>query len=337
MTAADASMTSKPDRQGKASPRVAVVGAGYWGKNLVRNFAGLGALAAVVDADEKQAQSLAAQFNCAVASADAVLADPAIDAVAIAAPAALHFRLASAALEAGKHVYVEKPLALTVADGQALVALADRHRCVLMVGHLLRYHAAFLKLQELVREGRLGALRYLRSSRMNFGKLRREEDVLWSFAPHDISMVLALVGEEPKTVAAGAVYALGNDNADVCTVDLGFAGALRAQVAASWINPTKEQKLVVVGSEAMVVFDDLAPWERKLTLYPHKVVWNGDVPAAKPAEGEPVPLTQSEPLRAECQHFIDCVASGETPRTDGREGLAVLSVLARASDAMRAS
>jgi predicted dehydrogenase len=337
MATAEASMTSKPDRQDTASPRVAVIGAGYWGKNLVRNFAELGALAAVVDADAAQAQSLAVQYGCAVAAGEAVLADPAIAAVAIAAPAALHFTLASAALEAGKHVYVEKPLALTVADGQALIVLAERHRRVLMVGHLLRYHAAFLALHELVREGRLGVLRYLRSSRMNFGKLRREEDVLWSFAPHDISMVLALVGEEPKTVASSAVYCLGNGNADVCTVDLGFSGALRAQVAASWINPTKEQKLVVVGSEAMAVFDDLAPWERKIMLYPHKVTWNGDTPVAKPAEGAPVPLTQSEPLRAECQHFIDCIASGETPRTDGSEGLAVLSVLARASDVMRAS
>lgn len=315
-------------------PRIAVIGAGYWGKNLVRNFASLNALAAIVDTDAATVAKLAAE-HCAVArSFDQVLADESIAGVAVAAPAALHYSLANAALERGKHVFVEKPLALDIAEAEALVALAERNDRRLMVGHLLQYHPAFLKLKGLVREGRLGRLRYLYSNRLNLGKIRAEEDILWSFAPHDISMILALVGREPDSVEAVGGYYLHDRIADVTTTHLSFPGGERAHVFVSWLHPFKEQKLVVVGTDAMAVFDDGEPWERKLVLFSHRVGWKDGLPVPQKSDPSPVPLDASEPLRDECQHFLDCIASGETPRTDGREGLRVLSVLSRATAAL---
>jgi predicted dehydrogenase/acetyltransferase-like isoleucine patch superfamily enzyme len=263
------------------------------------------------------------------------LADEEIDAVAIAAPAALHYRLAKEALKAGKHVFVEKPLSLEPAEARELCELAERLDRRLMVGHLLQYHSAFLKLKELVREGRLGRLHYLYSNRLNLGKIRREEDILWSFAPHDLSMILSLVGSEPTGVAAVGGYYLHDAIADVTTTTLSFPGGERAHVFVSWLHPFKEQKLVIVGSDAMAVFDDGEPWERKLLLYPHKVAWKDNLPVPAKAEALPVEVAHDEPLKQELGHFLDCVLTGATPRTDGREGLRVLSVLQRASQALR--
>ncbi|MDJ1160257.1 Gfo/Idh/MocA family oxidoreductase [Chelatococcus sp. SYSU_G07232] len=317
--------------------RVAVVGCGYWGKNLVRNFAELGALEALVDAHAPTVEALLAKHGGRALTFEAALADPKIDAVAIAAPAALHYTLAKRALEAGKHVFVEKPLSLEVAEAKALCALAERLDRRLMVGHLLQYHPVFLELKKLVRDGRLGRLQYVYSNRLNLGKIRREEDILWSFAPHDLSMILSLVGSEPETVEAVGGYYLHQSIADVTTTHLAFPGGERAHVFVSWLHPFKEQKLVVVGSDAMAVFDDGEAWERKLLLYPHKVEWRDNMPVPSKADAVPVTVAQDEPLKQECLHFLDCVRTGATPRTDGREGLRVLSVLARASEALRKS
>ena len=254
-------------------PRVAVIGAGYWGKNIVRNFAALNALVAVVDENQSTAQALCAQHGGSVAAFDDVLTDASIAAVAVATPAMLHYKLAKAALEAGKHVFVEKPLALTLHEAEELVSVAERLDRRLMVGHLLQYHPAFLKLKELVREGRLGRLQYLYSNRLNLGKIRREEDILWSFAPHDLSMILSLVGHEPDSVESVGSYYLHQHIADVTTTHLSFPGGERAHVFVSWLHPFKEQKLVVVGSDAMAVFDDGEPWESKLLLFPHRINW----------------------------------------------------------------
>ena len=315
--------------------RVAVVGCGYWGKNLVRNFAELGVLEALVDAHQPTVEGLIAKHGGRALSFEEVLVDKAIHAVAIAAPAALHYSLAKRALEAGKHVFVEKPLSLEVAEAKELCALAERLDRRLMVGHLLQYHPVFLELKSLVREGKLGRLQYVYSNRLNLGKIRREEDILWSFAPHDLSMILSLVGGEPDKVEAVGGYYLHDAIADVTTTHLSFPGGERAHVFVSWLHPFKEQKLVVVGSEAMAVFDDGEVWERKLLLYPHKVEWKDNIPIPVKADALPVTVPQEEPLRQECQHFIDCVRSGATPRTDGREGLRVLSVLARAAESLR--
>ena len=315
--------------------RVAVVGAGYWGKNLVRNFAELGALASICDPDRGAAAALAERHHVPLVSFDEALRSTELDAVAIAAPAALHAQLARTALEAGKHVFVEKPLALDVAEAVQLVALAERRDRRLMVGHLLQYHPAFVKLRQLVGEGALGRLQYIYSNRLNLGKLRREEDILWSFAPHDISMLLSLVGNEPSLVTAEGAYHLHRQIADVTTTHLSFPGGEQAHIFVSWLHPFKEQKLVVIGDRAMAVFDDGEPWVRKLLLYPHRIEWRELLPVAQRAEAEPIAVEEDEPLRRECQHFLDCVASGARPLTDGREGIRVLRVLTAASAALK--
>jgi len=304
-----------------------VLGCGQWGRNLVRTFAERGALAAVVDPDITVAEALAHQHGVDHRDLDDVLADPAIHAVVIAAPARQHAELALRVIAAGKHVYVEKPLALDVADAEAVVAAADEAGVVLMVGHLLQYHPAFLTLQRLVDEGSLGRLRYLYSNRLNLGRFRREENILWSFAPHDLSMLLALAGEEPDEVSAVGSTFLSSGVPDVTTTHLSFPGGPRAHVFVSWLHPFKEQRLVVVGSEAMAVFDDLQPWESKLTVFEHGVEWDGLTPVPVRADGNPIPLDVAEPLGLECEHFLECVRTGATPRTDGREGLRVLRVL----------
>jgi UDP-2-acetamido-3-amino-2,3-dideoxy-glucuronate N-acetyltransferase len=320
-----------------ASPRLAVIGCGYWGKNLVRNFAALGALEALVDSDKATVEALRQQFGGRHLSFDEALADPGVEAVAIAAPAALHHRLAREALLQGKHVFVEKPLALDIREAEELCELAERLDRRLMVGHLLQYHPAFLELRRLVREGRLGRLQYVASNRLSLGKIRREEDILWSFAPHDISMILSLVGAAPSRVSAVGAYVLHQSIADVTTTHLAFPGGEQAHVFVSWLHPFKEQKLVVVGSQGMAVFDDAEPWPRKLLIYQHQVQWKNNLPVPEKADASAIPLVPDEPLAQECRHFLECVHTGARPRTDGREGLGVLQVLSQAAQSLRAS
>lgn len=321
-----------------ASPRVAVIGCGYWGKNLVRDFAGHGALEAIVEANAATRDALVEQFKTRALTVDEAFADSKIDGVVIAAPAELHFDLAKRALNAGKHVYVEKPLALSVKDGAELVALAAKAKLRLMVGHLLQYHPAFIALKAFVASGKIGRLTYVYSNRLSYGILRREEDVLWSFAPHDLSMILSLVGEEPHEVSAFAAPTLHPTIGDFCQVQMNFPNGVKGHVFCSWLHPFKEQRLVVAGERGMVVFEDSAknPAD-KLKHYAHIVEWTNGAPrAVKGAEenGIPLPFGDGNPLKDECKHFLDAIASGAMPRTDGAEGLRVLSVLERASAAI---
>jgi len=310
-----------------AKPGIAVVGVGYWGKNLVRNFAELGALDALCDADPSVETTYRPKYPHLKFYRDfqQVLADPAIKAVALATPAVTHYELAKAALNAGKDVLVEKPLAVDVKHGEDLVRIAEKNSRVLMVGHILRYHPAILKLSELIRQGALGRINYLYSNRLNIGKIRTEENILWSFAPHDISVMLALLGESPTRVSCNGGAYLNHDVVDVTLSHFDFPSGVQAHIFVSWLHPVKEQKLVVVGSDKMAVFDDTA--EHKLVLYPHKVEWKNRIPTAIKADAEVVTLDSSEPLRAECQHFLDCIESRQTPVSDGAEGLRVLRVL----------
>jgi UDP-2-acetamido-3-amino-2,3-dideoxy-glucuronate N-acetyltransferase len=311
----------------KSSVSVAVVGVGYWGKNLVRNFHDLGALAALCDAHPSAEETCRREYEsvrfCSVFNS--VLSDPSIDAIALATPAVTHYEMAKAALQARKDVFVEKPLAIDVRHGERLVELAAANGRILMVGHILRYHPAILKLQELIQSGALGKISYLYSNRLNIGKIRTEENILWSFAPHDISVMLSLLNEMPNRVSCQGGAFLNNDVVDVTLSHFDFPSGVQAHIFVSWLHPVKEQKLVVVGSERMAVFDDTA--EQKLVLYPHKVEWKNRIPTAVKAMGEAVALDSGEPLRAECQHFLECVASRTTPVTDGAEGLRVLRVL----------
>ncbi len=318
-----------------ALPRVGVVGCGHWGRNLVRNFAELKALAAICDTNPSQAEAMARQFGVAARSWNEMLDDPSISSVVVAAPAAAHGTLARQALTAGKHVLVEKPLALDLAEANELCAIAGERGRILMVGHLLQYHPAFIKLKEMVTAGLLGRLNYIYSNRLNLGRFRREEDILWSFAPHDISMILALIGQDPVKVIAVGSYHLHPTIADITTTHLAFPGGEQAHVFVSWLHPFKEQKIVVIGDRAMAVFDDGEPWERKLVLYRHTVEWRDAAPTPIKAEGEPIPLEAGEPLNSECRHFLECVSNGWQPRTDGREGARVLSVLQQASRSLK--
>jgi UDP-2-acetamido-3-amino-2,3-dideoxy-glucuronate N-acetyltransferase len=318
-------MESSIPRKSKVS--VAVVGVGYWGKNLVRNFYELGALAALCDEQESVEANYRRQYAEVRFCRDysAVLADPSITAVALATPAVTHYEMAKAALEAGKDVLVEKPLAIDVKHGEELVRLAEAKSRILMVGHILCYHPAILKLQQLIHDGALGKINYLYSNRLNIGKIRTEENILWSFAPHDISVILSLLNEMPARVSCQGGAFLNHDVCDVTLSHFDFPSGVQAHIFVSWLHPVKEQRLVVVGSEKMAVFDDTA--EDKLVLYPHKVEWLNRVPTAVKAKGEVVDLEDREPLRAECQHFLDCVESRTSPVSNGAEGLRVLRVL----------
>jgi UDP-2-acetamido-3-amino-2,3-dideoxy-glucuronate N-acetyltransferase len=314
-------------KDGVSSPRIAVAGCGYSGVNLVRNYSGLGALAAVIDPRPGIAAEFSAKYQVVAQDWTQALDNPAIDGVVIAAPAEQHGRMVMEALKAGKHVFVEKPLALRYSEGTQLVQEAEKRSLVLMVGHLLQYHPAFIKMRALVREGALGRLRYVYSNRLNFGKVRSEENIFWSFAPHDISMILALCGGAPTSVHTEGSFNLHPSIADTAMMHLRFANGVDAHVYVSWLHPFKEQKLVVIGDKAMAVFDDGLPWQQKLTLFPHTIDWIDGQPEPRKATGQPIALAESEPLRDECQHFLESVAAGTKVRTDGREGLDVLAVL----------
>jgi predicted dehydrogenase/acetyltransferase-like isoleucine patch superfamily enzyme len=325
-------MTELPKMTG-AMPRLAVAGCGYWGRNLVRNFHSLGSLVAVCDLDPGNAGQQADRYGVVALSFDEILAASDIDAVVLATPAVTHASLALRAIGTGKHVFVEKPLALDVSSAAKVLQAAAERDVIVMVGHLLRYHPAFMTLHDLVARGELGRLQYIYSNRLNLGKIRREEDVFWSFAPHDISMMLALAGESPERVSAIGQCYLHNRIADVTTTHLQFGNGVHGHIFVSWLHPNKEQRLIVVGDAGMAVFDDTQDWDRKLTLYPHRVFWRDGLPAPSRAEPVPVTVPASEPLRLECEHFLECLADRRQPRTDAREGLGVLEVL----DAARSS
>lgn len=307
---------------------LAVIGCGYWGKNLVRNLFELGALNTICDTDTAILNSLKDKFPGVYATTDffEVIRSTKIKAIAISAPAAKHFELARQAIISGKDIFIEKPLALHSKEGQELTNLAKSENKILMVGHILQYHPATAKLKELIAKGEIGKIQYIYSNRLNIGKLRVEENILWSFAPHDISLILMLIGEEPKKVEAFGGDYLNRGIYDTTLTMLEFKNGIKAHIFVSWIHPYKEQKLIVVGSKAMAVFDDLT--KEKLFVYPHKIEWvDGKIPLAQKAEYYKVEVENKEPLKEELIHFIDCVKNRKQPRTDGEEGLKVLKIL----------
>lgn len=312
------------------APKVALLGFGYWGKNLARNFHELGALAMICDPDPVRLEEARARYPDVTVSlrSEEALKRHDIAAVVVATPASTHYELALQALDADKDVFVEKPLALTVEEGERLVEEAEARGRVLMVGHVLEYHPAVEALKKLIQEGALGRLRYLYSNRLNWGRIRTEENALWSFAPHDIALMLRIMGQLPEEVACHGEAYLNRDVADVTLTTLRFANGVRGHIFVSWLHPFKEQRFVVVGDKQMAVFDDTQPWECKLVLYPHQVEWvGGQIPVARKAEGRPVPFTPEEPLRRECAHFLECVRLRRRPLTDGKSAVQVLRVL----------
>lgn len=317
-------------------PKVAVVGAGYWGKNLVRAFHEAGALSLVCDIREEVLSQAQSCYGVATTtSLDCVLEAPTIQAVAIAAPAAKHFELARRCLESNKDVFVEKPLALHAYEGEQLVELAKERQRILMVGHILQYHPAILELLRRIRAGDLGNIQYIYSSRLNLGKLRTEENILWSFAPHDISAILFLLGEVPsRVVSQGGRYL--NHNVDTTLSTCEFPSGVKAHIFVSWLHPFKEQKLTIVGGRKMAVFDDVEP-EGKLVLYSHKIEWRDRIPVAHKDGGEVIALPKAEPLQLECEHFLECVATRKKSRTSGETAVEVLHVLEACEQSLNAN
>ncbi len=321
------------------SPSVALDGCGQWGKNIARNLAQFGALRVICDADVVRgggmAKDLGAEFSTDLSG---VLPRDDITAVAVATPAVTHAEIVGKALDAGKHVFVEKPIALSVADAVAVAAKAKAKSLTLMTGHLLQYHPIFINLLALVREGKLGKVQYVYSNRLNQGRVRTEENVLWSLAPHDISMILALAGGKPRRVTAMGQAAVQPCIPDIATANFEFSSGLKAHLFCSWLNPYKEHCLVVVGDEAMAVFEDsAAKWEDKLVLYPHRVEWKGAIPEFMKAVGETVVVAKGEPLRDEVEHFLLCVAGKIACRTGPEEAVPVLEVLAASQRSMDTS
>lgn len=320
----------------KGTPSICVIGSGYWGKNLIRNFDALGALTLICDKDEASLENFRKQYpqvQTTLALSD-VLSNSDIDGVAIATPAETHYSIARECLLAGKNIFVEKPLTLDENEAEELIALAHDKGLKLMVGHLLQYHPVFIKLKQMAHDGELGRIHYIYSHRLNLGKIRREENIFWSFAPHDISMLLALAGEMPETVSTTGGNYLHEKIADVTVTHMNFASGLKAHIFVSWLHPFKEQKFVVVGDKKMAVFDDTLPWEDKLLLYPHKIRWEDNLPIPDKAEAERADVPQSEPLKDECAHFLECIAKDRIPLTDGHEGIRVLKVLKRGQESL---
>ena len=314
---------------------VACVGAGYWGKNLVRVFHRLPGtwLKSVCDADPAIRAGLREQYPDVhiAAEYDQVLGDDEVEAVVLAVPAAQHFSAAKSALEQGKHVYVEKPMTLRSEDAEELVALAESTGRILMVGHLLEFHPSVELLKRLIDEGELGELYYLYSQRVNLGIVRKDENALWSFAPHDLSVMLYLLGQVPDTVSARGECYLQEGVEDVVFVNLHFPDGKMAQLQLSWLDPHKIRKLTIVGSRKMVVFDDVESTE-KVRIYDKAAEREGyesygDAITLRFGDVVIPHIHMVEPLGLEAQHFLECIKTGQTPRTDGRDGLRVVRVL----------
>jgi len=326
------------------SLRIAVVGLGYWGPNLARNFAAISGceLAWCCDPSESVRERVAPRFPRArfTGDLDEVLADPALDAVALASPVPTHAELAVRVLEAGKHCFVEKPLAQSVADAERAVAAADASGRVLMVGHLLEYHPGVQRLKQLTESGELGErIYYIYGNRLNLGKLRADENALWSLGAHDVSVVLYLADEEPWEVAAHGESYVQDGVEDVVFCFLRFPSGLSAHLHLSWLDPHKERRFTVVGSRRMATFDDMAI-EGKLKIfdkgfdqgsssYGEYITRTGDIFSPS--------IPNVEPLRVECEHFVECVRTGSRPRSDGPSGLRVVRVLEELQRSLDAS
>ncbi|PIR34252.1 MAG: hypothetical protein COV36_01320 [Alphaproteobacteria bacterium CG11_big_fil_rev_8_21_14_0_20_44_7] len=318
--------------------KVAVIGCGYWGRNHVRNYHELGNLAAICDNHPENEQMVVSQFSTKAMSFEEILADDEIQAIVIATPAPAHYAVADAALDAGKHVFVEKPLTLNIKESEALAAKSEKLGLTLMVGHLLQYHSAFIKVKELIANGEIGNLLRVYSNRISFGKVQTAENVLWSLGPHDISMILSVTNEEPsEVVALGSAY-LSPQYQDFVHTHLTFPSGVTAHIFNSWLSPFKEHKFVATGDKGSIIFDDTQAWETKVAICRHNVTFPQNAPPLhEKADLEYVALEQSEPLKDECRHFLQSIATRETPRTDGREGLRVLKVLTQAQNSLEAA
>ena len=319
------------------------VGLGYWGPNVLRNFATLAEcqVKKCCDIDAQQLENIKRRYPFIELTQDynELVHDPKIEALVVPTPASTPYELAKKALEADKHVFVEKPITLDVGEAEELIDLAERQRRVLMVGHLLIYHPAVSRLKEYVDGGDLGEIRYIYSSRLNLGKIRHDENAMWSFAPHDLSVALYLLGEEPEAVSAQGMAYLRPDVEDVVFMTVRFPQGKVAHLHVSWLDPHKVRRVTVVGSKKMAVFDDMESAE-KLRIY-DKGVDNlhyssyGEFLTLRFGDIHIPRIGMKEPLQLECQHFLDCIQNHHRPLSDGLEGLQVLKILDAAQRSLK--
>tara|TARA_Y100001960_G_C14764681_1_gene876206 strand:- start:1074 stop:2072 length:999 start_codon:yes stop_codon:yes gene_type:complete len=314
-------------------PKIAIIGCGYWGMNLVRNFYHLGVLDIVCDENQSsldKVKHLYPKIQTTNNYKDVLKSDH-IQAVAIATPAATHFKIAIEFLRKRKDVFVEKPVSLKLTDGIKLVKQANTGKNILMVGHVLEYHPAILQTQKMVLDGTIGDLNYIYSNRLNFGKVRKEENILWSFAPHDIAIILRIVGDTPISISASSADYLTPSVPDVTITNLSFKNGVKGHIHVSWLHPFKEHRLVVIGSKKMITFDDVS---KKLLLYDqHVEIKDNEI---KPISGNVTNIDYSnkEPLKLECESFVKSIQTRKRPLTDGESGLRVLEVLENAQESI---
>ena len=311
-------------------PRIAVLGCGYWGSNHIRTLKSLGALHAVSDANIARAEGFASEQDCLFLEPEELFKRDDIDAIVMALPPQFHAENAIKAVEHGKDVLVEKPIALNVPDAERAVAAAKANNRIFMVGHVLRFHPAFEKLKALIDDGELGTVRYIHSHRLGLGKFHTESDALWDLAPHDLSMILAITGSAPTEIR-GEGAAVLDHLSDFAHLHMRFPGGLKSHLFASRLNPYRERRLTVVGTKAMAVFDDMEPWDRKLAIYRHAVWQDSGHWAFTMNEPNYAEVASGMPLTRELEHFIDCIGTRAEPRTGGEEAVNVLRILTAGS------
>ena len=310
---------------------IAVVGCGHWGKNLVRNFFELGVLSSICDPNDTIASKISEKYNVKNNSFHEILDDPNIKGIVLAVPAELHASMAIDAMNKGKHIFVEKPLAMNEEEADLMITNLKKNNVKLMVGHLLQYHPIFKTVRKMVKNGDIGELNYIHSNRLSFGKVRSKEDVIWSFAPHDISMILSLVGEDPEYINCKSSSVLQKNFADIASIHMKFKSGIKSEINVSWINPLKEAKLVVTGKSGILVFDDTKTWNEKLAIHSYEIDHSKELINIKKTKEEYIKVFEEEPLKNECQHFVSVVKGNLEPLTDIFEGLKVLKVLTAAS------
>ncbi len=313
---------------------ILVAGCGYWGKNLVRNFSEIGCLKFVADTNADVLEDISKKFEVEAIDYDVAIKSNSIDAVVIASPANLHEEMALKAIENNKDVYIEKPLSLTVESSIKIIEAAKKNSVKIMVGHLIQYHPVFEELKRQVKDGLIGDISYLYSNRMSFGKIRTNEDVIWSFAPHDISMILSIINKKPNAIRSTMSDVIQNSISDISHIHLEF-DHINAHIFASWLSPFKEHKFVITGNKGSLVFDDTQDWEKKLMHICHKVEIIDGVPLLEKSENEFIKVEFAEPLKKECKYFLDYINNKVPSRTGGEEGLSVIEILMAASDSAK--
>ena len=307
---------------------VAVIGCGIWGKNVVRNFYNLGALNTVCDLDEENRKNLKLQYPDIniIADFNEVLNNPLIDAVAVVTPSHTHYKIVKLAIEAGKHVYVEKPISTVAAEAMSLAEIAEKNHKVLMVGHLLMYHPAVNRLKMLIADGILGDIKYVQSDRLNINYFKNDRSVMWDLAPHDVSMISYILGKEPlRVISAVGASSDSNDIMDITHVSIEYEDGIIAHISDSWIHPQKRVNLLVRGTKASAIFDDTLS-ENKLQIF--------ESSSPKVSKNEVLDYIEIEPLKLECQHFLNCIEQGKQARSDGHNGFNVVKVLEEAEKIM---